>query len=130
MEISTEIAIRENFTEEEVKIATLIGLLHDIARFKQYTEYQTFKDSISIDHGDVGIEILEENNYLRQFIKNDKYDDIIKLAIKNHNKFAIEEEQYIDKLINRFNFKDKYTQNEIINAGEETKKYILKKIEE
>lgn len=91
MEISTKIAQEENFTEEEVEIATLIGLLHDIARFKQYTDYETFKDHQSFDHGDVGVEILEKDNFLRKFIKTDKYDEIIKLAIKNHNKFAIEE---------------------------------------
>ena len=90
-EISTKLAKEENFSEEEVEIATLIGLLHDIARFKQYTEYQTFRDSESIDHGDVGVQILEKDNYIRKYIKTDKYDEIIKTAIKNHNKFAIEE---------------------------------------
>lgn len=100
MEISTKIAQEENFTEEEVEIATLIGLLHDIARFKQYTEYHTFRDAISFDHGDVGVEILEKDNYLRKFIKTDRYDEIIKLAIKNHNKFSIEDELTEEK--NRF----------------------------
>lgn len=91
MEISTKIAQEENFTEEEVEIATLIGLLHDISRFKQYTEYKTFRDKESFDHGDVGVDILEKDNFLRKFIQTDKYDEIIKLAIKNHNKFSIEE---------------------------------------
>ena len=91
MEISKKIAEEENFSEEEVEIATLIGLLHDIARFKQYTEYNTFKDAESFDHGDIAIEILESYNYLRKYIKTDKYDEIIKLAIKNHNKFAIQD---------------------------------------
>lgn len=220
-EVSEEIAKRENFTEEEVEIATLIGLLHDIARFKQYTEYQTFKDSESIDHGDVAVELLENNSFLRKFINTDKYDNIIKSAIKNHNKFSIEEgiseeenkfcklirdadkidiiyesiyifwknekeimenskidkqlieefnkkkllitknykkieyadkiiqlfgfmydlnytssheiimeQKYIDEMINRFKFKDECTQNEIINAGDQTKQYILNKIQQ
>lgn len=221
MEISTKIAQEENFTEEEVEIATLIGLLHDIARFKQYTEYKTFRDRESFDHGDMGVEILEKDNLLRKFIQTDKYDDIIKLAIKNHNKFAIEEglteeqnkfcklvrdadkidilfiatgilwkheteqmensilnpevkedlnnkkliqqskykkieyadsiirmfgymfdvnykssfkiiknEKYIEQMANRFKFKDEYTQKEILDAGEQIKQYITKKIEE
>jgi len=91
MEISTKLAKEENFTDEEVEIATLIGLLHDIARFRQYTEYKTFSDRKSFDHGDIAVQILEQDNYLRKFIKTDKYDEIIKVAIKNHNKFAIEE---------------------------------------
>lgn len=91
MEISTKIAQKENFTEEEIELATLIGLLHDISRFKQYTEYQTYNDMMSFDHGDVAAQILEQDNYLRKFIQTDKYDEIIKKAVINHNKFAIEE---------------------------------------
>ena len=89
MEISEQIAKGLNLTQEENELATLIGLLHDIARFEQYTRYQTFKDFISIDHGDLGVEIL--NKDIRKYIETDKYDEIIKIAIKNHNKYAIEE---------------------------------------
>lgn len=221
MEIATKIAQKESFSEEEVQIATLIGLLHDIARFKQYTEYQTFNDAESFDHGDVAVEILEEDNYLRKFIKTDKYDEIIKIAIRNHNKLAIEnglteeqnkfcklirdadkldifyitskilwrnqreemedsiinpevkqalnekkmiennkykkieyvdsmlrilgymfdvnfkpsfkiikEEKYIDRIVNRFKFKDEYTQKEILEVGKQMNQYILNKLQE
>lgn len=91
MKISEEIAKGENFSKEEIELAKLIGLLHDIARFKQYTEYQTFKDAVSFDHGDMGVNILEENNFIRKFIETEEYDNIIKKAIKNHNKFEVEE---------------------------------------
>lgn len=91
MQISEKIAMGEKFSKEEIELAKLIGLLHDISRFKQYTEYKTFKDLQSFDHGDMGVEILEENKYIRKFIENDEYDEIIKKAIKNHNKFEIED---------------------------------------
>lgn len=91
MEVAEKIAESEKFSEEEIELATLIGLLHDIARFKQYTEYKTFKDAQSFDHGDMGVEILEKENFIRNFIKTDKYDETIKIAIKNHNKFSVEE---------------------------------------
>lgn len=91
MELSKQIAINQNFTIEEIEIATLIGLLHDIARFKQYTEYKTFSDLKSFDHGEMGVEILEKDNYLRKFIKTNEFDKIIKKAISNHNKITIEE---------------------------------------
>ena len=88
MEISKQIAEGLNLTQEEVELATLIGLLHDIARFEQYTRFKTFKDSLSIDHGNLGVEILDKD--IRKYIKTDKYDEIIKIAVKNHNKYAIE----------------------------------------
>ena len=81
MELSKEIATKEGFSETEIELATLIGLLHDIARFKQYTEYQTFSDAKSFDHGDVAIDILEKDNLIRTFIKTSKYDNIIKASI-------------------------------------------------
>lgn len=89
MNISKEIAKKIELTQEEIEIAALIGLLHDIARFEQYKQYHTFKDNISIDHGDLGVEIL--NKDIRKYIETDKYDEIIKLAVKNHNKYKIQE---------------------------------------
>ena len=89
MNISKEIAKGIGITQAEIDIATLIGLLHDIARFEQYTKYHTFKDSQSIDHGDLGEEIL--NKEIRKYIETEEYDKIIKLAVKNHNKYKIPE---------------------------------------
>ena len=90
-QIAEEIAKSLNLSEEEIKLAKLIGLLHDIARFEQYTRYQTFSDLKSIDHGDYGVEILKQNNFIRNFIDTDEYDTIIFKAIKNHNKLKIED---------------------------------------
>lgn len=90
-QIAEEIAKSLNLSEEEIKLAKLIGLLHDIARFEQYKRFQTFSDLKSIDHGDFGVEILKQNNFIRKFIETDEYDNIIFNAIKNHNKFKIED---------------------------------------
>ena len=89
MEISKQIAQGMGLSKEEIEIATLIGLLHDIARFEQYTQYGTYKDLASFDHGDFGAEILYKD--LRKYIETNEYDEIIIKAVKNHNKFKIEE---------------------------------------
>lgn len=90
MEVSKKIAENLNLTKEQIDLATLIGLLHDIARFEQRKRYGTYYDKKSIDHGDFAIELLEENDFIRNFIEDDKYDKIIKTAIKNHNKYELE----------------------------------------
>ena len=90
MEASKKIAENLNLTKEQIELATLIGLLHDIARFEQRKRYGTYYDKKSVDHGDLAVELLEENNFIRTFIEDDKYDEIIKVAIKNHNKYEIE----------------------------------------
>ncbi len=89
MELSEKIAKGLKLSKEKIEIATLIGLLHDIARFEQYTRYHTFKDAESVDHGDLGVEIL--NKDLHKYIDTDKYDELIKIAVKNHNKYKIED---------------------------------------
>ena len=89
MEISKQIAQNLELPQKEIEVATLIGLLHDIARFEQFTQYGTYKDLESFDHGDFGAEILQTD--LRKYIDTDKYDEIIIKAVKNHNKFKIEE---------------------------------------
>ena len=91
MAISKKIAEELKLSEEEIKLATLIGLIHDIGRFEQYTKWKTFSDRISTNHGVLGAKILEENNFIRTFITENKYDEIIKKAIINHNKYQIDE---------------------------------------
>lgn len=90
MEVSKKIAEDLKLTQEQIDLATLIGLLHDIARFEQRKRYGTYYDKKSVDHGDLAVELLEENDFIRTFIETDKYDEIIKCAIKNHNKYEIE----------------------------------------
>lgn len=91
MKISTEIANSLNLNEEKVKLATLTGLLHDIARFEEFTIYNKFSLKNRFDHGDYAEKILLKDNFIRNFIETDKYDNIIITAIKNHNKFKIED---------------------------------------
>ncbi len=96
---SQNIAKSLDLTGEGVELAKIIGLLHDIARFEQWTKYKTFSDSQSIDHGNAGVEILEKDNFIRNFINEDTYDDIIKTAIRNHNKYKIEDGLKGEKLL-------------------------------
>ena len=91
MDLSKTIAESLNLSKEEVEIASIIGLLHDIGRFEQMKQYHTFNDRESIDHGDFGVEILQKDNYIRSYIKEEEYDNIIFTAIRNHNKYKIEE---------------------------------------
>ena len=88
MELSKKIATELKLSQDEINLATLIGLLHDIARFEQYTQYKTYRDVDSFDHGDYGVKIL--NKDIRNYIDTDEYDKIIKCAVKNHNKYKIE----------------------------------------
>ncbi len=91
-ENSKRIAQNLGLSQEDVELAELIGLLHDIGRFEQVRLYHTFVDKDSINHGKYGAKILFEDGLIRNFIKDNKFDKIIKLAIVNHNRADIEED--------------------------------------
>lgn len=91
MDLSRRIAESLDLNEEQINLATLIGLLHDIARFEEFTRYSGFSLRNEFDHGDFALEILKKDNFIRKFIDIDKYDDIIFTAIRCHNKFKIED---------------------------------------
>ena len=78
-----------NLNDEEIYISKIIGLLHDIGRFEQWRQYNTFRDQSSVDHADFGVEILKKDDLIRNFIIDDSYDDIILKSIKYHNKLEI-----------------------------------------
>ena len=99
MENGKKIAENSGLNEEQIQLATLIGLLHDVARFDQWTNFHSFSDRKTIDHGNDAIRILENNNFIRKFVDTDKYDEIIKKAIRNHNKYKIEDELKDEELI-------------------------------
>lgn len=91
VEVAKQIAESLKLSEEDIQLAELIGLLHDIGRFEQLKIYDTFNDRESINHGYFGVKLLFEDRLIEKFIEDRQYDDIIYKAIKNHNKYKIEE---------------------------------------
>lgn len=88
---SKDLAISLKLDKENIELAELIGLLHDIGRFEQLKVYNTFLDKNSINHGEYGVKILFQDGLIRKFIEDKKYDEIIKKAILNHNRGKIED---------------------------------------
>lgn len=88
-DLSRTIAENLKLSEEQIKLAELIGLIHDIGRFEQVKMYDTYTDLKSIDHADLGVKILKENNFINEFCDDKSYHPIILKSIQNHNKFKI-----------------------------------------
>lgn len=89
--LSEYIASDLNLPEEDIELAKLIALLHDIARFEQAKEFGDYRDYKNVDHAELAVKILFKDNLIRRFIETDAYDNIILKAVKNHNKLSIEE---------------------------------------
>lgn len=90
MNINIQFAQWQNLDKENVELAGIIGLLHDIGRFVQIEKYNTFIDSESIDHCQAGVDLLFKENLISYFIDDSKYYTIIEKAILNHGKIKIE----------------------------------------
>ena len=76
---------------EEVGIAWLCGLLHDIGRFEQVRIYNTFRDAESVNHAQFSADLLFREGMIREYIRQRDYDMLIETAIRNHNAYRLPE---------------------------------------
>lgn len=84
----TEICRRMGMPEEERRLAELIALLHDIGRFEQLKQYDSFERD-TMDHAAYGVRLLfGEQQMIRRFVMEDTWDDIIREAIARHSDFS------------------------------------------
>ena len=95
-DISKRIATDLNLSEEDRDLAELIGIFHDIGRFEQVKRFNTFVDRDSINHGEYGVKVLFEDGLIEKFNVDEKYYRVIRLAVLNHNRRAIESEGMSD----------------------------------
>ncbi|MDU2289363.1 HD domain-containing protein [Clostridium disporicum] len=91
-ELCERIAKSINMSNEDIEIAWLTGMLHDVGRFEQVKRYGTFNDFKSVDHAKLGVEILFKDGKIREFIDDSSKDDLIKNVIENHNAYKIAED--------------------------------------
>lgn len=64
------------------RIAETIALFHDIGRFPQFVKYQTYHDPRSINHSQLGLDVLAQNKILDCLDENERH--IIQKAIECH----------------------------------------------
>ena len=65
---------------QDVDLAWLCGLLHDVGRFEQLRRYGTFIDAKSIDHALMSVTVLFEEDRLRDYIAGTGEDALLRTA--------------------------------------------------
>ena len=78
-------------SQEDLFLAEITALFHDIGRFTQFAQYGTLMDHASEDHAQLGLRVLRENNTLRRL--DERVQDLIYRAISYHNRPALPEEE-------------------------------------
>ena len=71
----------------DTELAEIIGLFHDVGRFRQYSIYKTFNDADSEDHADLALKVIDELDFFTELADRDY--ELVKFAIQNHNKKII-----------------------------------------
>lgn len=73
--------------DEDLCMAEVTALMHDIGRFEQYKKYGTFSDYRSEDHAALGVKVIKHNRIL-EGLEPDKAGIIIRV-IAYHNYFSL-----------------------------------------
>jgi len=91
--VSDEIAKSLELCERDFYLSSIIALFHDYARFEQARLFHSFNDLKTFDHGDFAVKKLFDENEIFNFVDDLSNEEleIVKIAIKNHNKFYIED---------------------------------------
>ena len=99
---AAKIAESLNLEQEQIDIAYICGLFHDIGRFEQAKQSHTYDDRYFQDHGDYGAKVLEDE-LIKYITEDERIQKIIILATKYHNKYEIgdttEEEELYCKIV-------------------------------
>ena len=88
MSIMEELAKRLGLSKEDITLAKIIGLLHDLGRFEQLKQIDSYNDDL-FDHANYAVKYLFEEKHIRDFLKDDKDDEIIAKSILYHNKYSL-----------------------------------------
>jgi putative nucleotidyltransferase with HDIG domain len=75
--------------QPDLNLAEVMALFHDIGRFEQYARYQTFVDRYSVNHAELGVNILQEQDFLD--ILDEPTRDKILRVISYHNRVGLPE---------------------------------------
>ena len=74
---------------QDVDLAWLCGLLHDVGRFEQLRRYGTFIDAQSIDHALMSVTVLFDEGRLRDYIADTDEGALLRTAIRLHNAYRL-----------------------------------------
>lgn len=76
-------------SEDDCELAWEIGMLHDIGRFEQLRRFDTFNDSVSIDHAQFGADLLFKEGLINVFDKDGEQHDLLEKAVRYHSLYRI-----------------------------------------
>lgn len=87
VEAAQQIMRGEAWNGERCLLGEAGAWLHDAGRYSQFAQYQTFRDSESIDHAVQGVKVIRENSWLSDLSAAQQHQLLTVVAV--HNKKEI-----------------------------------------
>ncbi len=78
-------------SSEDLCLAEITALFHDIGRFEQYARYGTYRDLVSEDHAVLGVTVLKENQVLEKLELPDS--ELVLRTVSYHNRAVLPEDE-------------------------------------
>lgn len=93
-ELCEKIAESERLSEDDISMAWLCGMLHDIGRFEQLRNYGTFIDAESIDHALYGASILFDEGRIQDYLEqpSEEICAFLRRVISCHSAYRVPKE--------------------------------------
>ncbi|MBP3884017.1 MAG: HD domain-containing protein [Olsenella sp.] len=92
-ELCDEIARSLGLSPEEIDLAWLVGLLHDVGRFEQVRRYNSFNDRATVSHAALGVEVLfgtrAQEGIIRNFAPSPDEDGLIRRSVALHSELRL-----------------------------------------
>lgn len=83
-DISLKIGESINLSVSDLDLLNICAMFHDIGRFEQWEKYNTFVDAKSVNHGEIGYEILSKGELLDQLgLTNVEKDIVLQVVLKH-----------------------------------------------
>ena len=76
--------------EEDANLAQALALLHDVGRFEQIRTYRTYVDPKSVNHGLLGVEVMDKEGILKDLDTEEQV--ILKAAVQWHGAKVLPED--------------------------------------
>lgn len=86
-----QLGIQLNLNRFDLYLAEVMALFHDIGRFEQYARYQTFVDRDSVNHAELGVQVLQRQRMLD--LLDNASQDVILRAISYHNRAFVPQDE-------------------------------------
>jgi len=76
-----------DLNSQELNLAQVMALLHDVGRFEQYDRYRTFNDFKSEDHAQLSLKVINQEQVLKEIDPTSQ--KLIICAVSYHNRASL-----------------------------------------